>query len=62
MLRNLKQYVNLLNEIAQTERTQFLKNSIKIGATKYLLQITIETCLYIGNHITAAEDLRAPKD
>jgi uncharacterized protein YutE (UPF0331/DUF86 family) len=62
MLRNLEEYVSQLREISKTERDAFLADSIKIGAARYYLQIAIETCLNIGNHVIATEGFRAPED
>jgi uncharacterized protein YutE (UPF0331/DUF86 family) len=33
-----------------------------IGGAKYYLQIAIEACINIGNHIIASENYRNPKD
>ena len=33
-----------------------------IGSARYYLQVSIETCINIANHIIATERLRAPKD
>ena len=41
---------------------KFLKDKILIGAAKYYLQVSIECCLDVANHIIAAEGFRAPKD
>jgi len=37
-----------------------LKNQIIIGSAKYYLQISIECCIDVANHIIASERLRAP--
>ena len=62
LLRNLATYVGYLQKIAQTERETFLKDSDKVGAAKYYLQVAIEVCLDLGNHIISAERYRPPKD
>jgi uncharacterized protein YutE (UPF0331/DUF86 family) len=33
-----------------------------IGSAKYYLQVSIECCLNVANHIIASEKLRAPRD
>ena len=62
LLRNLATYIGHLRDIARTEREAFLKDAAKIGGAKYYLQISVEACLNIGNHIIASERFRAPKD
>ena len=62
MLRNLRQYLSYLREIAQIPAADLLKDPIKIGSARYYLQISIETCLNLGNHIIASKNFRAPTD
>ncbi|MCJ7622965.1 MAG: DUF86 domain-containing protein [Anaerolineaceae bacterium] len=33
-----------------------------IGSARYYLQVSIETCINIANHLIATEKLRTPKD
>jgi uncharacterized protein YutE (UPF0331/DUF86 family) len=40
----------------------FLDSPIRIGSARYYLQVSIETCINIANHIIATDRLRAPKD
>ncbi len=40
----------------------FLNDKILIGSAKYYLQISIECCLDVANHIIASERYRVPKD
>ncbi len=58
----LDEFLLLLKEIAATPQESFLTNKILIGSAKYYLQVSIECCLDITNHIIAAERFRAPKD
>ena len=41
---------------------KFLKDKILIGSAKYYLQVSIECCLDVANHIIAAERFRVPQD
>jgi uncharacterized protein YutE (UPF0331/DUF86 family) len=52
----------LLKKIAKTPRDKFLEDKILIGSAKYYLQVSIECCLDVANHIIAAERFRVPKD
>ena len=58
----LDEYLELLKKIAKTPRDKFLKDKILIGSAKYYLQVSIECCLDVANHIIAAERFRVPRD
>jgi uncharacterized protein YutE (UPF0331/DUF86 family) len=58
----LDEFLSLLKEIEKTALSSFLKDKLLIGGAKYYLQVSIECCLDIANHIIAAEGFRAPKD
>jgi uncharacterized protein YutE (UPF0331/DUF86 family) len=58
----LDEYLAILKGMRKTSLDKFLKDKILIGSAKYYLQVSIECCLDIANHIIAAEGFRAPKD
>ena len=58
----LENYLGLLKEISKESEEAFLKNQIIIGSAKYYLQVSIECCLDVANHIIASERLRAPNN
>ena len=58
----LDEFLTLLLEISATPPEKFLKDKILIGSAKYYLQVSIECCLDIANHIISAEHFRAPRD
>jgi len=58
----LDEYFDILGKISETPRHVFVKDKILVGSAKYYLQVAIETCLDVANHIIAAERFRAPKD
>jgi uncharacterized protein YutE (UPF0331/DUF86 family) len=62
MLRNLRTYLIYLHNIAQIKQEDFLNDPTTIGGARYYLQISIETCLNLGNHIIASEGYRSPDD
>lgn len=62
LLRNLATYVGYLRKIAQTKQADFLSDPDKIGAAKYYLQVSIETCIDLANHVISTERYRAPTD
>lgn len=60
--QQLDEYLGILKAISQTPQETFLKDKIVIGSAKYYLQVSIECCLDVANHIIASEKYRAPKD
>jgi uncharacterized protein YutE (UPF0331/DUF86 family) len=58
----LDEYLQLLKKISETPKSIFLEDKILIGSAKYYLQVSIECCLDVANHIIASERFRAPKD
>ena len=60
--RQIDEYLSILRKISKTPKETFLKDKILIGSAKYYLQISIECCLDVANHIIASEKLRAPRD
>ena len=58
----LEEYIELLRYISETPLDDFLKDKILVGSAKYYLQISIECCLDVVNHIISSERFRAPKD
>ncbi len=61
-LIKLDEFLKLLKQISAIPSKKFLKDKILIGSAKYYLQVSIECCLDIANHIIAAEHYRAPND
>ncbi len=61
-IRHLGQYTSYLRDVAGLELEEFLNNPHAIGSARYYLQVAIETCLNIANHIIASQRLRAPRD
>lgn len=61
-LEQLDEFLDVLSEIKRNSIDSFLKDKILIGGAKYYLQVSIECCLDIANHIIAAQGFRAPKD
>jgi uncharacterized protein YutE (UPF0331/DUF86 family) len=62
LIRQLRQYTGYLQEIVGQDREEFLKDPKSVGSTRYYLQVSIETCIGIANHVIATDRLRAPQD
>jgi uncharacterized protein YutE (UPF0331/DUF86 family) len=62
LIRNVRRFTGYLGEIATVELPDFLADPVKIGAARYYLQVSIEACIDIANHIIASEVYRAPRN
>jgi len=60
--QQLDEFLRLLKIILKTPIKSFLNDKLMIGSAKYYLQVSIECCLDVTNHIIASEHFRAPKD
>jgi uncharacterized protein YutE (UPF0331/DUF86 family) len=58
----LDEFLSILKGMRSTPLDEFLKDKILIGSAKYYLQVSIECCLDVANHIIASEHFRAPED
>jgi uncharacterized protein YutE (UPF0331/DUF86 family) len=58
----LDEFLAILKGMRSTPLDEFLKDKILIGSAKYYLQVSIECCLDVANHIIASEHFRAPED
>jgi len=61
-LSRLDEFLSILQGMHGISLDAFLKDKILIGSAKYYLQVSIECCLDIANHIISAERFRAPSD
>jgi uncharacterized protein YutE (UPF0331/DUF86 family) len=60
ILRQLKAFTGDLLRLKAFSKQEFLSDSLRVAAAKYLLLTSIECCLDIANHIIASEGFRAP--
>ena len=59
---SLDEYLGVLEKLAKTPVERFVKDKVLIGSMRYYLQVSVETCLDVANHVIASERYRAPKD
>ncbi len=62
LFRDLETYLNSLRELKQLNEDEYLKDYRNIFSGRYLLQISIEACINIGNHIISSNNLGLPKE
>jgi len=58
----LDNYLAAAKELSQLAEEEYLSDKKNIYSGRYLLQISIETCINISNHIVAKEKLGIPKE
>jgi uncharacterized protein YutE (UPF0331/DUF86 family) len=61
-IRKLQGFLEKLSQLAKSDKKNFLSDFRNAGSAKYLLQVSIECCLDIANHIIASEKFRSPND
>lgn len=62
LIRHLRQYVGYLQDATGLDQQEFLDDPRAIGSARYYLQVSIESCINIANHIIATDRLRSPHD
>jgi uncharacterized protein YutE (UPF0331/DUF86 family) len=62
LIRHLRQYTVYLRQICDQDRQEFITDPRSVGSARYYLQVSIESCINIANHIIATERFRAPRD
>ena len=61
-LKKLQDYLEKLVELKNINKNEFISDFRNSNSAKYLLQVSIECCLDIANHIIASEKFRSPDD
>ena len=61
-LKKLQDNLEKLSELKKTGKDEFISDFRNSSSAKYLLQVSIECCLDIANHIIASEKYRRPDD
>jgi len=61
-IKKLQDYLEKLVELKNINKNEFISDFRNSNSAKYLLQVSIESCLDIANHIIASEKFRSPDD
>ena len=61
-LKKLQDYLEKIVELKNINKNEFISDFRNSNSAKYLLQVSIECCLDIANHIIASEKFRSPDD
>jgi uncharacterized protein YutE (UPF0331/DUF86 family) len=61
-IKKLQDYLGKLLKLKSIGKDEFVSDFRNSDSAKYLLQVSIECCLDIANHIIASEKYRSPED
>jgi len=62
LFSELDEYLLALNELKTLSLSEYVKEKRNIYSGRYLLQISIETCINISNHLISTWKLGLPKE
>jgi uncharacterized protein YutE (UPF0331/DUF86 family) len=62
VFRNLDRYVAILRTLAELPRETLLADKARLGGAKYYLQVAVECCIDVANHLIAQAGWRAPRN
>jgi uncharacterized protein YutE (UPF0331/DUF86 family) len=60
LFRDLDSHLDSLRQLALLSREELAEDRINLGAAKYYLQISVECCINVAQHVIAREGFRAP--
>lgn len=58
----LDKFLKDLKEIASLSKEEYLDDQRNVYSLRYLLQVTVETCINIANHIISSYRIGLPKE
>ena len=54
-------YLAVLLKLSRTPTEEFLRDKILIGSMRYYLQVSVESCLDVANHVISSEKFSRPE-
>ena len=60
--RRLQEYLAVLRELRGVPAQELLGDLVRLGSIKYYLQVSIESCIDVAQHVIASEGFRPPND
>ena len=60
--RRLAGYLAVLRELRSVPAEALPGDLVRMGSVKYYLQVSIESCIDVAQHVIASEGFRPPKD
>ena len=60
--RRLGEYLAVLRELRSVPAQALVGDLVRMGSVKYYLQVSIESCIDVAQHVIASEGFRPPSD
>ena len=60
--RRLAEYLGVLRELRSVPAQALVGDLVRMGSVKYYLQVSIESCIDVAQHVIASEGFRPPND
>jgi len=61
-IQQLEEFLGILAELSHLSDRALDKDPIVLGSVKYYLQVSIESCIDVANHLISSERFRSPRD
>jgi len=61
-IQQLEEFLAFLKKLSQSPDREIENDPIRLGSIKYYLQVSIESCIDMANHLISSERLRSPRD
>ena len=61
-IQQIDEFLGILEKLSSIPDNELSIDPVMLGSVKYYLQVSIECCIDMGNHIISSERFRAPKD
>lgn len=59
-IQQLEEFLTYLRKLLQSAGRDIENDPIRLGSIKYYLQVSIESCIDMANHLISSERLRSP--
>lgn len=61
-IQQLEEFLGFLKKLSQNPDREIERDPIRLGSIKYYLQVSVESCIDMANHLISSERLRSPRD
>ncbi len=61
IIERIKTHISILQRYINLQEEEILNDIDKVGSMRYYLEVIIEDCINIGNHIISEKRFRVPK-
>jgi uncharacterized protein YutE (UPF0331/DUF86 family) len=61
IFQNLDGYLTILRGLGEIPEPELIRDVLKLGAAKYYIQVSVECCIDVANHLIAQQGWRRPE-